>query len=81
MGSWGVGELGSWGDGEMGSSHRGRFLHLGRESGIGNRESEPTPNPSQEGNGNRNPPLTPPRRGRAGNGENYPVIVYFDTDF
>ncbi|NEO40067.1 MAG: hypothetical protein F6J90_28515 [Moorea sp. SIOASIH] len=38
--------------------------------GIGSRESEPTPNPSQEGNGNResgignrNPPLTPPRRG------------------
>ncbi|NEN96416.1 MAG: hypothetical protein F6J94_00845 [Moorea sp. SIO1F2] len=24
-----------------------------RESGIGSRESEPTPNPSQEGNGNR----------------------------
>ncbi|WP_424095953.1 hypothetical protein [Moorena producens] len=24
-----------------------------RESGIGNRESEPTPNPSQEGNGSR----------------------------
>ena len=39
------------------------FLHLGRESGIGNRES---------GIGNRNPPLTPPRRGKAGNGENYP---------
>ncbi|NEO43407.1 MAG: hypothetical protein F6K55_04445 [Moorea sp. SIO4A3] len=34
----------------------GIFLVKGignRESGIGNRESEPTPNPSQEGNGNR----------------------------
>ncbi|EGJ29940.1 MULTISPECIES: hypothetical protein [Moorena] len=27
--------------------------------GIGNRESEPTPNPSQEGNGNRESEPTP----------------------
>ncbi|NEN98288.1 MAG: hypothetical protein F6K50_23050 [Moorea sp. SIO3I7] len=55
--------MGRWGDGECGDLTGVGFLHLGRESGIGSRES---------GVGNRNPPLTPPRRGRAGNGENYP---------
>ncbi|NEP26721.1 hypothetical protein [Moorena sp. SIO3I6] len=44
MGRWGDGEMGRWGD----LTGVG-FLHLGRESGVGNRESEPTPNPSQEG--------------------------------
>ncbi|NEO25115.1 MAG: hypothetical protein F6J98_17565 [Moorea sp. SIO4G2] len=50
MGRWGDGEIGRWGD----LTGVG-FLHLGRESGIGNRES---------GIGNR-------ESGKAGNGENY----------
>ncbi|NEO79886.1 MAG: hypothetical protein F6J99_28070 [Moorea sp. SIO4G3] len=46
---------------------------MGRESGIGNRESEPTPNPSQEGNGNRE---------KREMGRIIPEItVYFDTYF
>ncbi|NEP36161.1 hypothetical protein [Moorena sp. SIO3B2] len=42
-----------------------------RESGIGNRESEPTPNPSQEGLGNR----------ESGIGKSYPKYLYTLLNF
>ncbi|NEP26590.1 MAG: hypothetical protein F6K49_32940 [Moorea sp. SIO3I6] len=54
------------------------MAHMGRESGVGNRESGAV-RPKGDllahwkaHRGSRNPPLTPVRSGRAGNGENYP---------
>ncbi|NER96116.1 MAG: isochorismate synthase [Symploca sp. SIO1B1] len=36
---------------------------------IPEQKAEPTPSPSQEGNRRQNPPLTPPRRGNGGRGQ------------
>ncbi|NEP59422.1 MAG: glycine oxidase ThiO [Symploca sp. SIO2G7] len=40
----------------------------------GGMKAEPTPNPSQEGDWKRNPPLTPPRRGTGGSPDENPSL-------